>query len=182
MPEDSAFKVEQDFDVEQAFDAHSGALFGFAFNALGDRSEAEDCVQEAFIRAWRHRTRYRSDQGSMKTWLFAITRNLILNALRDRSRRPRPAEAEALEDASTPVAPEESQILARLVLLEALSGLTREHREVITAVQLEGLSYHELSRLTGVPTATLRTRMYYGLKSLRTTLAQTTPATGAPPN
>lgn len=161
-------------DTQEAFAEHGGALFGFALNALGDRSEAEDCVQETFVRAWRNKERYSSSRGSVRTWLFAITRNLVIDALRARARRPTPIDQEKIEWASEPVT-EDLQIVERLVLYESLATLTFEHREVIVAVQLDGISYLELSERTRVPVATLRTRMYYGMKSLRTALGGKTP-------
>lgn len=164
-PEDDA-----SFDVREAFAEHGGSLFGFALNALGDRAEAEDCVQEAFIRAWRSRERYTTARGSVRTWLFAIMRNLVTDALRARARRPVPSDQEKTEWASEPVT-EDVPIVERLALYEALATLTYEHRQVIVAVHLEGVKYQELSELTGIPVATLRTRMYYGLRSLRTALA-----------
>lgn len=160
---------DRPFDVREAFTEHGTALYSFALNALGDRAEAEDCVQDAFIRAWRHRDRYHSDRGSVRTWLFAIERNLIIDALRARARRPAPSDAEKIEWASEPVT-EDLLIVERLALYESLASLTYEHREVIVAVQLGGVGYQELSEQTGVPVATLRTRMYYGLRSLRTSL------------
>ncbi|MCH8560149.1 sigma-70 family RNA polymerase sigma factor [Nesterenkonia sp. DZ6] len=160
---------DKPFDVREAFAEHGGALFSFALNALGDRAEAEDCVQEAFIRAWRNRERYSSSRGSVRTWLFAIVRNLVIDCLRARARRPAPSDAEKIEWASEPVT-EDLLIVERLVLYESLATLTFEHREVIAAVQLDGVGYQELSEQTGVPVATLRTRMYYGLRSLRMAL------------
>ncbi|MGJ9406756.1 RNA polymerase sigma factor [Nesterenkonia aurantiaca] len=157
------------FEVQGAFAEHGAALYSFALNALGDRAEAEDCVQEAFIRAWRSRGRYSTSRGSVRTWLFAITRNLVIDALRARARRPAPSDPEKIEWASEPVT-EDLLIVERLVLYESLATLTYEHREVIAAVQLDGVGYQELSERTGIPVATLRTRMYYGMRSLRTAM------------
>lgn len=162
-------ETDDTFDVDEAFAEHAGVLFAFALNALGDRNEAEDCVQEAFIRAWRSKGRYSSSRGSVRTWLFAIMRNLVIDALRARARRPAPSDPEKIEWASEPVT-EDLQILERLTLYEALATLSFEHRQVIAAVQLDGVGYQELSEQTGVPVATLRTRMYYGLRSLRSTM------------
>lgn len=159
------------FDVREAYAAHGAALFAFAFNGLGDRTDAEDCVQEAFIRAWKGRERYSSSRGSVRTWLFAIERNLIIDALRARSRRPSPSGEQKIEAASEPLT-EDQLIVERLAIYEALAGLSAEHREVIVAVKLDGMGYQELSERTGIPVATLRTRMYYGLKSLRKTLGE----------
>lgn len=159
----------EQFDVAEAYAAHAGSLYAFALNALGNRADAQDCVQETFIRAWRSRDRYSSSRGSLRTWLFAIARNLVIDSLRARARRPRPSDVEQLGWASHPVA-EDPLIVERLALYESLATLSVEHRQVIVAVQLGGGSYQELSDLTGVPVATLRTRMYYGLKALRTAL------------
>lgn len=157
------------FNVAEAYAAHGSELFAFAVNGLRDRSEAEDCVQEVFIRAWRSREQYSGDRGSVRTWLFAITRNLIIDALRARARRPIPTDSEKIEAVSEPVT-EGLPLVDRLTVLEALAGLSFEHRQVIAAVQLDGVGYRELSEQTGVPVATLRTRMYYGLRSLRAAL------------
>ncbi|MGJ9373294.1 RNA polymerase sigma factor [Nesterenkonia sp. CF4.4] len=158
------------FDIQKAFAQHADAIFRFALNALSDRAEAEDCVQETFIRAWRNRDRYSCSRGSVRTWLFAIARNLVIDSLRTRSRRPTPTDQKKLEWASEPTS-EDLRIVEQLTLYQALATLTHEHCQVIVAVQLDGVGYQELSEQTGVLVATLRTRMYYGLRSLRDALA-----------
>ncbi|MCH8566536.1 sigma-70 family RNA polymerase sigma factor [Nesterenkonia sp. LB17] len=160
---------EAPFDVCATFAVHGSALFAFALNALGDRAEAEDCVQEVFIRAWRNRGQYSSERGSVRTWLFAIERDLVADALRARARHPARSGPEGIEGATEP-GTEDLLLVERLDLYASLATLTSEHREVIVAVQLHGVGYQELSEQTGVPVATLRTRMYYGLRSLRTAL------------
>ncbi|MGJ9371907.1 RNA polymerase sigma factor [Nesterenkonia sp. CF4.4] len=173
-------KDDAPLDIREAFAEHGEALFRFALNALSDRHEAEDCVQETFIRAWRNRDRYSSSRGSTRTWLFAIARNLVIDSLRARARRPAPTEQEKVEWASEPVT-EDLRIVERLALYESLATLSEEHRQVIVSVQLYGLGYQELSEQTGVPVATLRTRMYYGLRALRVALADDGPNGERPP-
>lgn len=162
-------KEDSSFDLGASFAEHSDALFTFALNSLGDRGEAADCVQDAFIRAWRNRESRDGSRRSVRGWLFAITRTLVLDAQRARARRPVPSDFPQIEWASEPVT-EDRLILERLVLYAGLARLTAEHREVISAVQLDGWSYRDLSERTGIPVATLRTRMYYGLRALRTVL------------
>lgn len=77
------------FDVRSAYREHGGILYGFVLNALGDRGLAEDCVQETFLRAWRARDGFDATRGSERTWLFAIARNVVVDAARARSRRLR---------------------------------------------------------------------------------------------
>ncbi|WP_298807077.1 sigma-70 family RNA polymerase sigma factor [uncultured Pseudokineococcus sp.] len=159
------------FDVDAAYAEHAGPLLAFAVNSLGDRGAAEDALQEVFVRAWRARDRYGGERGSVRTWLFAIARNVVVDAHRSRARRPRPVdvvaetEVEAVPDA-------QGATVDRLVVVEALARLSAEHREVVAHVHLAGGTYAELAERTGVPVATLRTRMYYGLRALRATLEE----------
>lgn len=151
------------FDLGTAFDEHGSALFGFAVNALRDRGLAEDCVQETFLRAWRARDRFDPGRASARTWLFAIQRNVIVDVFRSQQRMPRLAPAEALEHVSADVADPTD----RLRLVEGLAKLSTAHRQVLEAVHLEGASYAEVSRASGVPVPTLRTRAYHALRALR---------------
>lgn len=151
------------FDTAKAFDAHGSALLGFAVNALRDRPLAEDCVQETFLRAWRSRDRFDGDRASERTWLFAIARNVIADALRARARMPRIGGDEELETRSASV----PDPLDRLQIVEGLSRLSAPHREVILAVHVQGRTYQELSDATGVPVATWRTRAYHALRAMR---------------
>ncbi|MHA7207859.1 RNA polymerase sigma factor [Arthrobacter sp. MDT1-65] len=158
-------------DVRGAFAAHGRDLYGFAFNSVRDAALAEDCVQEVFIRAWRARDRYQAHRGSERTWLFAIARNVIIDELRARARRPVPGLDEHL-DVGADRGGGTRAIEDRIVLYAGLAMLSTEHRAVIVAVQLEGLTYQQVQEKTGVPAATLRTRMYYGLKALRSALGE----------
>jgi RNA polymerase sigma-70 factor (ECF subfamily) len=159
------------FDVRAAFVEHGRALFGFAYNSTRDTAIAEDCVQETFVRAWRARGKYTSARASERTWLFAIARNVVIDQMRERARRPTPVEDESIERRPTPVA-ESDAVDDRVTLYSGLAQLSEEHRAVIVAVQLDGMTYQQLEAMTGVPAATLRTRMFYGLRALRTVLGE----------
>ncbi|WP_085474707.1 sigma-70 family RNA polymerase sigma factor [Rathayibacter oskolensis] len=160
-----------DFDLAAAFDEHGGALLGFAVNALRDRSLAEDCVQETFLRAWRSRESYSAQRASLRTWLFAIARNVVIDVHRSVQRLPRLVAGDVLED----VPGDEADPLEPLMLVEALARLSAEHRAVVVAIHVRGESYAEVSEATGVPVATLRTRAFYALRALREHLADTEP-------
>ena len=68
--------------VRAAYTAHGAELFGFALSSLGDRSLAEEAVQETFLRAWRAADRYDPTIASLRTWLFAIMRNVTIDLAR----------------------------------------------------------------------------------------------------
>lgn len=153
-------------DIRAAFVEHGSALLGFAVNALRDRALAEDCVQETFVRAWRARDGFDPARGSVRTWLFAIERRVVLDVYRARARTP---SVVPFEQAPEPIAPT-ADPLDRLGMAEGLARLSEDHREAVVAVHLNGLSYREVSERTGVPVATLRTRVFHALRALRTHL------------
>jgi RNA polymerase sigma-70 factor (ECF subfamily) len=154
------------FDVDEAFAEHGSALLGFAVNALGDRGQAEDCVQETFLRAWRARDRFDPTRASARTWLFAIERRVVIDVLRARQRTPHLVTPDDAPDAAS----HDPDPLDRLGLVEGLARLSDEHRAAVVAVHLRGRTYRDVSESTGVPVATLRTRVHYALRALRTHL------------
>jgi RNA polymerase sigma-70 factor, ECF subfamily len=158
------------FDVRAAYAEHGATLVAFAASSLRDRALAEDCVQEVFVRAWRASERHDPDRGSVRTWLFAIARNVVVDAARARARR-----APVVADGSVPEVAdprdEPAAVVERMRLAQALAALSPEHRQVVVQVHLNGRDYADVSRETGVAVATLRTRMFYALKALRTELA-----------
>lgn len=157
--------AEHGFDVRAAYAEHGRDLLGFAINATGDRGLAEECVQEAFTKAWQARERFDPLRASTRTWLFAITRNVVTDHLRARARRPVRIVADAGHDVATPAAM--GQVDDHVTLVWALAQVSELHRRVVVAVRLEGLTYEQLSERDGVPVATLRTRMFHGLRALR---------------
>ncbi|MCO7241093.1 RNA polymerase sigma factor [Aeromicrobium sp. CnD17-E] len=157
------------FDVRAAYAAHGHDLLGFMVNALRDRGLAEECVQETFTRAWQARERYDPARASQRTWLFAIARNVVVDAVRARARRPAPASGEQTEESATRDA-DLARILDHVTLVWALAQLSEVHRRVVVAVRLEGFGYEELAERDGVPVATLRTRMFHALRALRAIL------------
>ena len=90
-------------DLRELYRRYAGELFGFACNALGDRELAEEVVQDVFARAWRRAEDYDPTRASVRTWLYSITRNRIVDARR--ARRPcgrrSPAAAEPVSAASS---------------------------------------------------------------------------------
>src|SRR6476660_6322805 len=80
--------LSRERDVREAYAAHSGELYGFAMRSLGDPGLAEEAVQETFLRAWRAGERFDARLGSLRTWLFAILRNVVIDLSRARASRP----------------------------------------------------------------------------------------------
>ncbi|HEU0104449.1 MAG TPA: sigma-70 family RNA polymerase sigma factor [Mycobacteriales bacterium] len=160
------------WDLERAYDEHGGPLYAFACSALGDRGAAEDAVQETFVKAWRARAGYDPARASVRTWLFGIARNVVIDALRARSRRVVPIALEDRHDRAERGDVAEA-VAAALTVHEALARLSVAHREVLVRVHLQGLACQEVAGELDIPVGTVRTRLFYGLRALRAALDET---------
>ncbi|MEU3985293.1 sigma-70 family RNA polymerase sigma factor [Streptomyces sp. NPDC026672] len=160
--------LDSEKGVRAAYREYGGELLGFARNALGDSQLAEEVVQEVFLRAWRASDSFDSRRGSLRTWLYAIARNAIVDARRRREARPAVAHAEDVERENTgaDVDPYD-QLLARIELREALDRLCPEHREVIIEVYFLGRTCADLADELGIPASSARSRLYHGIRALR---------------
>jgi RNA polymerase sigma-70 factor (ECF subfamily) len=164
-------RSERGEDAARAlYRTYSGELYGFAVSRLGDRGLAEEVVQDVFTRVWRHAGEYDAARGSVRTWLYGIARNAIVDRERHRSRRPPMATRDPLpEGDASPDEPIERALL-RWQVQAALERLTPEHREVVRLAHLGGLSVREIADLTGLPEGTVKSRTYYALQNLRLAL------------
>lgn len=165
--------LARDDGVRDAYAAHGGELYRFALRSLGDTGAAQDVVQETFLRAWRSADRYDPDLASLRVWLFAIARNVVVDHSRRIRARPwmrhlvEPSDVESAAGAS----PDPSDRLLRAwVVEEALRRIGNEHRHAIVETYLRDRPYKEVAEDLGIPVATLRTRVFYALKALRLTM------------
>ena len=163
----SQHALSDEREVREAYAAHSGELYGFAVRSLGDSGLAEEAVQETFLRAWRAGERFDPDLGSLRTWLFAILRNVVIDLGRARAARPAIA-------TGTPEAGHEplEQILLSWQVEEALRRIGDQHRRVLLETYYRGRPYAEVAAELGVPEGTVKSRVYYGLRALRNALEE----------
>ncbi len=155
-------------DVREAYSAHGSELYGFAVRSLGDTGLAEEAVQETFLRAWRAGERFDPQIGSLRTWLFAILRNVVIDLGRARAARPGVAEG-GIEPSVEPL----SEALLSWQVEEALRRIGDDHRRVIVETFYRGRPYAEIAEELGVPEGTVKSRVYYGLRALRVALEET---------
>ena len=149
---------------------YRGRLLNFVNRMIGDRERAEDLVQEAFIRVYRHLHRFDTTK-KFSTWVYTIASNLAKNELRNRSRSPlvlyqslRPRG----EEDQRPLQFEDSRsrpddMFAGRYLRElvdaAVATLAPHHREVFVMRELEGRSYEEIAQLTRCNLGTVKSRL-----------------------
>lgn len=154
-------------DVREAYAAHAGELYGFACRSLGDSGLAEEAVQETFLRAWRAGERFDPQIGSLRTWLFAILRNVVVDLSRARAARPGLADR-GIEPSVDPL---EEALLAWQVE-EAMRMIGEQHRQVLVETYYRGRPYAEVAAELGVPEGTVKSRVYYGLRALKVALEE----------
>ena len=154
-------------DVREAYSAHATELYGFAMRSLGDSGLAEEAVQETFLRAWRAGDRFDPQIGSLRTWLFAILRNVVIDLGRARAARPRLADTE-VEPAVEPL----GEALLAWQVEEAMRRIGEQHRRVLIETYYRGRPYAEVAEELGVPEGTVKSRVYYGLRALRVVLEE----------
>jgi RNA polymerase sigma-70 factor (ECF subfamily) len=142
-------------------------MYGFALRSLEDPGLAEEAVQEAFLRAWRAADRFDPELGSLRTWLFAILRNVVIDLGRARAARPR-AVAELPEQGHEPF----EDMLLTWQVEEALRRIGDQHRRALVETYLRGRPYSAVAAELGVPEGTIKSRVYYGLRALRNALEE----------
>lgn len=146
----------------------SRKLFGVCLRMLQDRADAEEALQEIYIKVWNNAGAYRADMGRPMTWLIAIARNHALDMLR-RRRQAAVELDEAGEIADPQAGPEEAAVLSSegRRIEDCMRELEEDRAAAVRSAYVEGMSYLELAGLHGVPLNTIRTWLRRSLIKLR---------------
>jgi RNA polymerase sigma-70 factor (ECF subfamily) len=167
-----AAALAADSRCREWFEAHGTSVYGYLRFHLASVDEAEDLTSDVFLRAIRAADRFDPARGSPKHWLLRIARNALRDHLR-RERRRRGAPAGAMYDLRCDApSPEERLLREEQVarLLEAVSALGQDDRELIGLRYGSGLDTAEAADILGVSQGVLRTRLWRALARLRKAL------------
>jgi RNA polymerase sigma-70 factor (ECF subfamily) len=157
----------------QLVDRHSAACLRFATRMLGDAADAEDAVQEAFVRAHRALHRY-EPRETFRAWLFAILVNRCRTSAFRRGRRRRRFVYDEVAMESAYVEPDAAASESRLELELALDALEPEQREAFLLKHVEQLSYDEMAAATGLGVSALKMRVKRACDRLQSLLREVT--------
>jgi RNA polymerase sigma-70 factor, ECF subfamily len=155
------------------YDLASPKLFGIALRILRDRTEAEEALQEIFIKVWQRAERYEPDQGGPMTWMGTIARNHAIDVIR--ARKPQASDLEeAFDVASSEPGPEAVAINASegSRIDRCMQTLESDKADAVRKAYVEGLSYQELADFYKIPLNTMRTWLRRSLLKLRECLEQ----------
>lgn len=162
-------------------DRHSRAVFRLAYRITGNEQDAEDVVQESFLRAYRQLGRFES-RANFGTWLYRIVANCSMDLMRSkhtRHERSRSDELEAIESVPAVDAPgpqrlaESAEIRERVA--EAMGALSPVERAAFTLRHHEGRSIQEISAILGLGTSAAKHSVFRAVKKLRMSLAPMRP-------
>jgi RNA polymerase sigma-70 factor (ECF subfamily) len=165
-------------------DRHSRRAYSVIMRILGSQSDAEDVLQETFVRVWSRAESYDALMGTPSAWLTRIARNRAIDRLRARRVRGNvavgpiqagddPPRSEEPVTRDTPETVLEGRTMAGAVRT-ALAALTPAQRALIEAAYFEGYTHSELATRFGVPLGTVKTRIRTGLAAMRDRLEQVT--------
>ena len=181
-PADSAASTRERQFTDQAFQ-HMGALYSAALRMTRSPADAEDLVQETFLKAFRAWDSY--EQGTnVKAWLYRILTNTFINSYRAKKRRPEQTEIEEVEDlylyrrlggleaaaASRSAEDEVMDLFTDADVKAALEALPENFRMPVLLADVEGFSYKEIAEILDIPIGTVMSRLHRGRKGLQKAL------------
>ncbi len=174
-----AGKSEKQRQFEREAVPHMDVLYNFALRMTNNPADAEDLLQETFLKAYRFWESY--EQGTnIRAWLFRILKNSYINRYRKESKEPEQVEYDEVQNYVATVrsatgGPEDVQesIFGNLLdddVAGAIADLPEEFRTVLILCDIEGLTYEETAEFVDIPLGTVRSRLHRARKILRTRL------------
>jgi RNA polymerase sigma-70 factor (ECF subfamily) len=159
--------------LEVLFREYGGKVFRLALRCGLDQEEAEDGVQEVFLKVQRRIDTFRGE-AALGTWLYQVALNTLLDHRRRIARLTRPRSLEPVEEGAEPTAeataarPDEeaSRGERRALVRAAVDRLPRPFQQVLVLRELEGLSYRDIARILGLPQGTVESRIFRGRERL----------------
>lgn len=149
-------------------------VYNLAQRMVGDRSDAADMAQEAFVKAWTNLPSYRGE-SKFSAWLYRITTNVCLDFLRHKSRRPQVSlstsddDEERQLDIPDPKSMPEELLMKKLGMEAVHRGLEKlppKHRQILVMRELGGLSYSEIAAQLSLEEGTVKSRIFRARKNL----------------
>jgi RNA polymerase sigma factor (sigma-70 family) len=162
-------KTESDAQFEKEFMPLIGSLYNFAYRLTLDEDDANDLVQETYMKAYRFFDSY--EQGTnAKAWLFRILKNSFINEFRKKSKQPSKVDYQEVEsfynsddvdeNITTDLRIESVQEMIGDEVANALNSLAVDFRTIIILCDLEGFTYEEMAKILDIPIGTVRSRLH----------------------
>jgi RNA polymerase sigma-70 factor, ECF subfamily len=161
----SAIRSGDEQAMGQLYARYSSIVYSVALRVLGDSGNAEDILQDVFMRLWRNPDVFDASRGSLGAWLAVITRNRAIDVLRKRRPEDDISDVVVGYEPSIFQSAEKSQAMEKI--RGVLSAMPTPQRSVLEMAYFEGLTHTEIAEKTGEPLGTIKTRIRGGLQALR---------------
>ena len=163
---DHAFAAGEVASLRLAYDRYGGMIHRIGLLSLHDHHDAEDLVQQVFVRAWRGRSGFDPERGALGSWLLGITRRQIADRFSERHRHRLEAAAAAGQPPPAVQSPPDD-IVERVVVTDGINRLPEVQRTVLRMAFYQGLTHTEIASSTGMPLGTVKSHIRRGLTQLR---------------
>ncbi len=177
--------IEPNIDKEQLFEdellPHADALYNFAYHLTYNEADANDLVQDTFLKAFRFLNSYDSGTNA-KAWLFRILKNGFINEYRKKKKEPNKVDYEDIvayqdadDDAGTATYDLREDIFDGMMgdeITIALNKLPIDFKTVILLCDIEGFSYEEIAKIIDIPIGTVRSRLHRARNMLKESLKE----------
>ncbi|MGB9696842.1 MAG: sigma-70 family RNA polymerase sigma factor [Ignavibacteria bacterium] len=173
LSDEEVEKLKEEFKTEAL--PHIGVLHTYALRLTGNELDADDLLQETYMRAYRFFHKFEKGTNC-KAWLFRIMKNLFINNYRKNQKLPNKVDYDDIENYYESIRSEkinttdlQERIYSSLLddqVTNALNSLQDDFKTVIILCDLEGLSYEEIAEFVNCPVGTVRSRLHRGRKLL----------------
>ena len=156
--------------AENLYKRYAAPVFTLALQILKSREEAEEVLQDTFLKLYREASRFDAERAPLKTFIYAIARNQALSRLRVRKRTPVTTDYDISLVAASLAAPQEADTLSNIAVHDALLQLSLQERTLLEASFYEGISHEQLAARYHLPLGTLKSKLRRALLKLHTLL------------
>jgi RNA polymerase sigma-70 factor (ECF subfamily) len=158
--------------IESMSRDHSAALMSWARNRFADPRDAEEVVADTLVRAWHRFDQFDPSRGTERAWLFGIARNAAVDHYRKSKRHLRSVPVAEPTDTDPLTDREIDRLVETSHVRDALGALSDEHSSAVIDAYFNGQTTTEIARDRHIPVGTVKSRLYYALKAMRSQLEE----------